>query len=148
MPDRLNKYHTAEHFRGAGYPIGRTKPAPVVIEEELLEIRSSVIQILNTSLRERVMYPEFGSRLREILWNPLDDFIISDIRYEVRTALRLWEPRIHVLNIEFDLNDYLRNRNILALSLEYVLLSNPSTTRLMEVPVASPTVTIPAGGQR
>ena len=146
MPDLLNKYHTAQYFRGAGYPIGRTNPSPVVIEDELLEVRSSVIQILNTGLRERVMYPEFGSRLKEILWDPLDDFIVADIRYEVRTALQLWEPRIQVINIEFDINDYLRNRNLLALSIEYILISNPSTTRIMDIPVAAPAVTVPSSG--
>ena len=145
MPDRLNKYHTPEYFRGVGYPIGRVIPSPVVIESELQEITSSVIQILNTGLGERVMYPEFGSRLQELLWDPLDTFIERDIQYEVRKSLQLWEPRIDILQVEFDINDYLRNRNILIVSIEFVTLNNPSLTRIIKVPILSPKLSTPAG---
>ena len=138
MPDILNKYHTGEYFRGAGYPIGRSSPSPVVIQDDLDEIFSSIVQILNTDLRERPMYPEFGCNLKRLLWDPLDSFIQQDIDYEIRKALYTWEPRVDIVSIKFDMDDYFKNRGILPVSIELRVISNPGLTRTVEVPIFPP----------
>lgn len=62
-------------------------------------IRNSILNILMTRLGERVHLPEFGSRLHELLFQPLDQVFAALARQYVYEALRLWEPRIELLDM-------------------------------------------------
>lgn len=61
-------------------------------------VRYSIYQILGTNLNERFMEPEFGSRLKELLFEPIDEIFISLARVYTVQAIARWEPRV-------DLND-------------------------------------------
>jgi len=63
-------------------------------------IRSSIRNILHTRLGERVMLPEFGSRLHELVFEPLDDIMRQLARTYVIEALRRWERRITITDVK------------------------------------------------
>ena len=52
--------------------------------------------LLLTSLRERPMNPEFGSRLRELCFEQIDDDLPAKIEGEVRKAVGKWLPYISI----------------------------------------------------
>lgn len=62
-------------------------------------IRESVELILATSRGERVMRPEFGCRLNEMLFASNDTTTATMIESYVEEALINWEPRIEVLEV-------------------------------------------------
>lgn len=62
-----------------------------------LLIKMSIYQILGTRIGERVMLPEFGSRIHELLMEPIDAVTISLARVYTIEAVKRWEPRV-VLN--------------------------------------------------
>lgn len=64
-----------------------------------LLVRSSIYQILGTWIGERVMEPEFGSRLRELLFEPIDDIAIALARVYTIQAIERWEPRIQLNDV-------------------------------------------------
>ena len=136
MPVLLDVHHSREFWRGALFPIGKVG-SPVVIAEDIDEVFSSILQILNTRRGERVMYPEFGSDLGPILWEPYDQFLLQQIRTELIRALSLWEPRVSVIGVAFDTNARLLNLGILVVSLELVLINNPRTSQVIKVPISS-----------
>lgn len=136
MPRLLEQFHTGEFWRGALFPIGK-RGTPVVIGEDLDEVFSSILQILNTRPGERVMYPEFGSTLGPLLWEPNDEFLRQDIVNELTRSLGLWEPRVIVESIVFDDNPRLKNLGILIIALEVRLVNNPRLQTRVRVPISS-----------
>lgn len=61
-----------------------------------ISIEKSVARILATPVGTRVMRPEFGSRLHELLDRRTDDGWMVDCVRHTYEALDRWEPRISV----------------------------------------------------
>jgi phage baseplate assembly protein W len=55
--------------------------------------------VLATAPGERPMRPEFGCAIHDLVFAPVNDRTIGRIRYEVRTCLDRWEPRITVESV-------------------------------------------------
>lgn len=137
MTRLLGPYHTPEFNRGAAFPIGRPGKHPVEIVEEIDEIFMAILQILNTRRGERVMFPEFGSDIGPLLWEPNDPFLQQQVRHELSQALAVWEPRVHLISVEFANSTLLENLGILVMSLSIQLMNNPRLTQVVQVPVSS-----------
>src|SRR4029077_2300105 len=63
------------------------------------KIQQAVLLILGTAQGERVMRPEFGSRLRELVFASLNSSTKSLVAGAITDALVKWEPRIDVLSV-------------------------------------------------
>lgn len=63
-------------------------------------IHESIRQILGTRKGERLMLPEFGSRLHELVFEPNDSLLYGLLRHEVIDAMEEWEPRIIITNVD------------------------------------------------
>jgi phage baseplate assembly protein W len=63
------------------------------------KIAEAIFQILSTPVGQRVMRPEFGSRLHELVFAPMNAGTFSDARHYAEEALGYWEPRIDVEDI-------------------------------------------------
>ncbi|AFZ21597.1 GPW/gp25 family protein [Allocoleopsis franciscana] len=72
-------------------------------------IEESIWLILRTDLGERVYRPEFGSRLSELTFAPMNTQTLLLIRLYVQEALEMWEPRIELDEVRAD-PDPLRGR--------------------------------------
>jgi Bacteriophage baseplate protein W len=70
--------------------------ARVAYEED---IRQSILIILETAPGERVMRPNFGCAIHELVFDAIDSTAIQRIRSVVEEALRRCEARIDVLGV-------------------------------------------------
>jgi len=66
------------------------------------DIRQSILIILETAPGERVMRPNFGCGIHELVFTAVDSTTIQRIRSVVDEALRRCEARIDVLGITVD----------------------------------------------
>jgi phage baseplate assembly protein W len=66
------------------------------------DIRQSILIILETAPGERVMRPNFGCGIRELVFTALDSTTLQRIRSEVEEALRRCEARIEVTQVNVD----------------------------------------------
>ncbi|MCX6045115.1 MAG: GPW/gp25 family protein [Chloroflexi bacterium] len=66
------------------------------------EIEQSIAIILSTAPGERVMRPTFGSRLHELVFAPNNAETAIIARRYVEEALKMWEPRLEILDIQID----------------------------------------------
>lgn len=73
--------------------------ASVEYEED---IRQSILIILETAPGERVMRPNFGCGIHEMVFTSLDSTSLQLIRSSVEEALRRCEARIEVIGVAFD----------------------------------------------
>lgn len=62
-------------------------------------LRQSIYDILTTRRGERIMRPEYGSGIHELLDNPCTQEFIVDLYYECLAAIHRWEPRVRVIRI-------------------------------------------------
>jgi len=70
--------------------------ATVEYEED---IRQSILIILETAPGERVMRPNFGCGIHELVFTAVDSTALQRIRSEVEEAMRRCEARIDVLAV-------------------------------------------------
>jgi phage baseplate assembly protein W len=71
----------------------------VEMVDEDAEIRQAIHIILNTAPGERVMRPEFGCRIHEILFWPANSATAAVAERYIAEALGRWEPRIQLEQI-------------------------------------------------
>jgi phage baseplate assembly protein W len=89
--------------RGWAMPVeldARTGRVSSVAYEE--DIRQSILIILETAPGERVMRPNFGCGIHELVFTALDSTAVQRIRSVVEEALRRCEARIDVLGVAVD----------------------------------------------
>lgn len=85
--------------RGWSFPVDVDVDGKVTYSAEELKIQQSVLLILGTARGERVMRPEFGSRLHELVFATIDSSTKSLVSLHATEALVQWEPRIDVLRV-------------------------------------------------
>lgn len=68
--------------------------------EEYDHIRQSIQDLLLTQLGERVMRRDYGTWIRYLVDAPMDPVTIMDIYSAVVGAIRRWEPRVLVRQVE------------------------------------------------
>ena len=73
--------------RGWKFPVELDSADRVVYEKEETKIQQSVLIILGTARGERVMRPEFGSRLNELVFAPINSATKSLVSHYTIEAL-------------------------------------------------------------
>jgi phage baseplate assembly protein W len=63
------------------------------------EIRSNLIHLLLTRKGTRYFLPDFGTRLYEYIFEPLDGPTFSDIESEIRDSVEKYIPNLLITNI-------------------------------------------------
>jgi len=64
------------------------------------EIEQAILIILRTAPGQRVMRPEFGCELHDLVFMPNNSATAGRVKRAVRQALGRWEPRINVLDVD------------------------------------------------
>lgn len=62
-------------------------------------IADSVRLILGTAVGERVMRPDFGCAIHELVFHPINANTCSEISLHANQALMKWEPRIEEIKV-------------------------------------------------
>jgi hypothetical protein len=82
--------------RGWAFPLDVNTRGGIAMVAADEEIRQAIIMILKTRLGARLMRPEFGCRIWELLFAPNDASTWTLAGHHVREALGWWEPRVDV----------------------------------------------------
>jgi uncharacterized protein len=84
---------------GWSFPIGVDARGRVALSRREHDIEEAIKVILMTSKGQRVMRPEFGCQIHELVFAPNDATTAGLAVYYVEEALRMWEPRIRLLDV-------------------------------------------------
>lgn len=63
------------------------------------ETRANLVHLLLTKKGSRYFLPNFGTRLYEFIFEPLDGPTFSDIEAEIRDTVRTFMPNLQITNI-------------------------------------------------
>ena len=89
------------------------------------QLRSNIKNLLQTKKGERLMQPEFGSGLDEILFEQIDDDTKMQIEDTITSTIDKWLPYVNVEEIVVDINNRLRDTNTVNISLSFTSNGNP-----------------------
>lgn len=89
--------------RGWAFPVA-PDPATgrVASAEHEEDIRQSIRIILGTGRGERVMRPDFGCGIHDLVFETMDSTTLQRVRSVVDEALTRYEPRIEIIDIRVD----------------------------------------------
>jgi hypothetical protein len=87
-------------FRGTGwaFPV-RVGAGTIEAVSGDEDVRQSIHLILATAKGERVMRPDFGCGIHDLVFAAVSTQLIARVRREVEDALRTYEARIEVLRV-------------------------------------------------
>jgi uncharacterized protein len=85
--------------RGWAFPLRVDARGGIALVEGDDEIEGSIRMILSTAPGERVMRPDFGCEIWDLVFAPLEPNTIGQMDRAVRAALLQWEPRIEIANV-------------------------------------------------
>ena len=90
-----------KNFLGVGmaYPVRMGNDGQLQLAEYEESVRQSIWIILGTSKGERVMRPNFGCGIYDLVFEPQSSTTAGRIAQTVREDLTKLEPRIDVLNV-------------------------------------------------
>jgi phage baseplate assembly protein W len=117
--------------RGWAFPLRTAGYGGIEVVADGRELDESISIILGTSPGERMMRPQFGCRIHELVFHPLNSEIIGLAERFVLEALARWEPRIDVdeVDVEIDPNANINGR--LNISVEYTVRSTKDERSLV-----------------
>ena len=108
----MNQNDSEKSFLGEGWafplqvePTGKIETARY--EED---IRQAIIIIIGTGHGERLMRPDFGAGLKQLVFEPVNTTTIALVKNTVERALITWEPRIDALEVSVSTDPAKRNR--------------------------------------
>ena len=89
-------------FLGLGwrFPVQPDGQGQIALAEAEDSIRQAVWIILGTARGERVMRPDFGCGIHELVFATSDATTAGMVAREVSQSLTMWEPRIDLLDVQ------------------------------------------------
>ena len=136
-------------FLGLQYPIQKTPRGLFAQKRGVDQIKADMLQLLLTNPGERVMLPNYGTPLRELMFEPNDSTLEIQAKQMIADSIKKWEPRIVIQNIKVtsDIDEGMLNRDdtfaekeaILGIAIQFVDPQNISEVQelKLEVPIGS-----------
>ena len=123
---------TNNSFLGRGWsfpPEFKRETKAIKMLEGEADIKSSLEILLSTRLGERIMVPNYGCNLDELLFKPLNLTLKTFVIDLIKTAILYHEPRIDVNKIEIDPTNELEG--VLLINIEYTIRTTNSRTNMV-----------------
>lgn len=89
------------------------------VNDLLRRINQSIYVILVTAKGERFFRPDFGSNLKFLIFDPMDDVCVEMLKVEVGDAIKTWEKRIEVFGVDIMASEQFVNNNMVGVLIKY-----------------------------
>ena len=83
------------------------------------QVRSNLKNLLLTKRGERLLQPDFGSGLHDLLFNPATEKFEEDLETTINNAVAKWLPYITVEDIDIDISKEMTDNNQAKVSLKF-----------------------------
>ena len=115
--------------RGWKFPVGVDRDGGLATSAYEQNIEEAIEIILGTAPGERVMRPDFGCAIHDLVFAPNNAETASKCAYLVGEALGLWEPRIQ--GVEVDADPDLHEDNRLNVRIHYAVRATNSVFNMV-----------------
>lgn len=128
---RVMRTRGERDFLGIGwkFPLQVTPKGTVALARYEQRIEESIYLILSTAPGERMMLPDFGCGIHDVVFAPNNPTSIALVVDQTRRALVAYEPRIDVLTVSADTAD--EQPNVLLIRIDYRVRANNTLGNLV-----------------
>jgi hypothetical protein len=118
-------------FLGIGwkFPLQVTAGGNIALSSYEQRVQESIYLILNTAKGERVMLPDFGCGIHDLVFAPNNPQTLTAVVQEVRQALVTYERRIDVLDVATETAP--GQPNLLLIRVDYRIRANNALGNLV-----------------
>ncbi|HEY9610350.1 GPW/gp25 family protein [Allocoleopsis sp.] len=95
--------------RGLGFPVSLNSQGKLQAAEYEESVRQSILIILGTAKGERIMRPDFGCGIYDVVFEVNTPSTAGRVSQAVQDALLVFEPRIDVINVSVNSGIVARN---------------------------------------
>jgi phage baseplate assembly protein W len=85
------------------------------------QAKSNLKNLLLTRKGERVMQPNFGTGLHELLFEQLDDTFETKLEDTITKNVNYWLPYINIKQIDIEMTDQMKDRNTANMKIEFTV---------------------------
>src|SRR5262245_18639419 len=115
--------------KGFKFPLQVTPGGALATASAEQRVEESILLILSTSHGDRVMLPEFGCGIHDMVFSPNDAATVAVVVDHVRKALVRFEPRIDVLDVSTETSP--EQPNVLLIHVDYRVRVNNAIGNLV-----------------
>lgn len=90
-----------------------------------IQIKSNLTNLLLTQKGERIMQPNFGCDIHRIIFEPMTDDGLAEVRATIESAISTWMPFVQLKDVKITKNE---NANTVLVQIQYQLITNPNLT--------------------
>lgn len=101
---------------GVAFPLSLSARGQLSMVSGDQAIQQAILMLLMTAPGQRVMRPEYGCRIHELVFSPGDATTLGLASYYVDEALKRWEPRIEVGHVKARVDPTEQGRILLDIS--------------------------------
>jgi len=83
------------------------------------QVKSNIINLLLTKRFERLMQPEFGSGIQELLFNMNDEMFADNLENTIVDTLSKWLPYVNVETINIEQSNEFKDNNKVEVSVSF-----------------------------
>jgi phage baseplate assembly protein W len=92
--------------RGWKFPVAvNPVTGRIAMSEYEEDIRESIRVLLATAPGERVMRPDFGCGIHDLVFSTISRVTVGLFESRIREAITKWEPRVDILKLEISTKD-------------------------------------------
>lgn len=102
--------------------------AGVYLAEGVDDINQSLEILFSTALGERVMLPEYGGDLNDLMFEGIDISLLTRIKDRVRKAIIFFEPRIKLDDVKTLATE---SEGVIMLVIEYTIISTNTRNNMV-----------------
>ena len=126
MASALEKDLDPNTYIGLSFPLRKDNRNDFTMTKTSLEqAKHNLRNLLMTYPGERVGQPEFGSTMRELCFEPVDDNLPASIEEVVRKDVETWLPYINILEFNTLTGD--QDQSKIYVEVKYSTILNPQT---------------------
>lgn len=116
-----------DYALGLALPLQITNTAFNQTFQTVDQIKTNIVSLLSTNKGERLMQPDLGSGLSELLFEQNDSDLETKIEEDITGILAKWLPFVNVYSIDINKNDtnYYRDINEVNVSIKFSIGQTP-----------------------
>ncbi len=107
--------------KGWAFPPRADGRGGIALAADIPEVEQAMTIILGTGPGQRVMRPDFGCKIHDLAFAPINANTLGQVQRYVEEAIGWWEPRVDVVDVTVETDASMRAVGKLIISIRYKL---------------------------
>ena len=117
--------------KGWNFPPKPDGRGGIALVADVPEIEQSIGVILGTGLGQRVMRPDFGCKIHDLAFAPINAHTLGLVQRYVEEAIGWWEPRVDLVDVDVQTDPSLRAVGKLLINIRYKIKNTEDARSLV-----------------